>query len=83
METSTGHGLTVTFDSETSTFSFEWDPDLNPEYDFLKSYTDEDFSNMIKDRLTQLENEETGTEIPTGGSSCGTPESVLHSEPQL
>jgi hypothetical protein len=43
METSTGHGLTVTFDSETSTFSFEWDPDLNPEYDFLKSYTDEDF----------------------------------------
>ena len=80
METSTGHGLTVTIDSETSIISFEWDPNLNPEYNFFESYTNEDFSNMIRDRLTQLENEETGTEIPTGGSSCGTPESVLHPE---
>lgn len=51
METSTDAGLTVTFDDETGIFSFEWDEETHPEYNFIKDFTDEDFATMMRDYL--------------------------------
>lgn len=55
METSTDAGLTVTYDEETSTFSFEWDEETHPEYNFIKDFTDESFATMIREYLAKLD----------------------------
>lgn len=56
-ESSTLGGLTVSFDEETSTFTFDWDEKTHPEYNYLKELTDEMFSEMlinsISERLTK------------------------------
>lgn len=54
MEISTQDGLTVTFDDETGVFSFEWDEETHPEYNFIKDFTDESFATMIRDHIAKL-----------------------------
>lgn len=51
MEISSEAGLTVTFDDETGIFTFEWDEDTHPEYNFIKDFTDDDFATMMRDYL--------------------------------
>ena len=54
METSTDAGLTVTYDEETGIFSFEWDEETHPEYNFIKDFTDESFATMIREHIAKL-----------------------------
>jgi hypothetical protein len=68
METSTDHGLTVSYDEEAGIISFDWDPVTHPEYNYLEELTEDDFSKMLQDYLTnytkQKEKEQsTATEI--------------------
>jgi len=51
MDISSDAGLTVTFDEETSTFSFEWDEETHPEYNFIKDFTDESFATMMREYI--------------------------------
>lgn len=55
METSSEDGLTVTFDDETGIFTFDWDDETHPEYNFIKDFTDEDFATMMRDYLETRE----------------------------
>lgn len=54
METSSDAGLTVTFDDETGIFSFEWDDETHPEYNFIKDFTDESFATMMREYIDSL-----------------------------
>ena len=54
MEISTDAGLTVTFDDETGIFSFEWDEETHPEYNFIKDFTDESFATMMRKYIDSL-----------------------------
>lgn len=51
MEISTEDGLTVTFDDETNIFTFEWDEETHPEYNFIKDFTNEDFATMMREYI--------------------------------
>ena len=51
MEISTDAGLTVSFDDETGIFTFEWDEETHPEYNFIKDFTDQDFATMMREYL--------------------------------
>lgn len=51
MEISSNAGLTVTFDDETGIFTFDWDENTHPEYNFIKDFTDQDFATMMRDYL--------------------------------
>jgi len=55
MEISSDAGLTVTYDEETSTFSFEWDEETHPEYNFIKDFTDESFATMMREYIARLD----------------------------
>ena len=61
MESSTEHGLTVSYNEETLTFTFEWDETTHPEYDFLYELTEEKFSEMVQNYCQTLTNAETST----------------------
>lgn len=73
MEISTQDGLTVTFDDETGVFSFEWDEETHPEYNFIKDFTDESFATMMRNYMESLdlppnvtEATDDSTEVPAG-----------------
>ena len=73
METSSGAGLTVTFDDETGIISFEWDEETHPEYNFIKDFTDESFATMMRNYMESLdlppnvtEASDDSTEVPAG-----------------
>ena len=55
MDISSEDGLTVSFDDETGIFSFEWDEETHPEYNFIKDFTNEDFANMMREYLETRE----------------------------
>lgn len=55
-DTSTGEGLTVTYDDESLTFTFDWDPETHPEYNFLENMTSNELIKMITDYLELTEN---------------------------
>jgi len=61
METCSEDGLTVTFNDETNIFTFEWDEETHPEYNFLKDLTGDDFATMMREYLATLD-------TPTNGS---------------
>lgn len=65
LETSSQDGLTVTFDEETSIFTFDWNEETHPEYNFLKDLTSDDFSQMMQEYLDSLE--------PTNNESSSCP----------
>ena len=54
MESSTEAGLTVIYDEETNIFTFEWDENLHPEYNYIKELTSEKFSEILKQHLDYL-----------------------------
>ena len=55
MEISSEDGLTVSFEDETGIFTFEWDEETHPEYNFIKDFTDEDFATMMREYLATKE----------------------------
>ena len=58
METAvTENGLTITHDEETSSLSFEWDPETHPEYNQLENMTDEEFQKTLLEFIGKKETE--------------------------
>lgn len=57
MESSTRDGLTVIYDEENAEFTFDWDENTHPEYNFLKGLTEEKLADMLMDHLKKLEAE--------------------------
>lgn len=55
-DTRTGEGLTVTYDDESLTFTFDWNPETHPEYNFLENMTSNELIKMITDYLELTEN---------------------------
>ena len=83
-ESSSGEGLTVSYDDETFTITFDWDPDANPEYNFLTGWTSQDLTQLLTEYLKQVEedsNDESQAGIQAGGSGGGEAEVDDHSEP--
>lgn len=58
MESSTNDGLTVSYDEESGTITFDWDNETHPEYNFLNLLTPEELSKMLMDRIKELEAED-------------------------
>jgi len=58
METTCDAGLTVTYDEETGIFSFEWDEETHPEYNFIKDFTDESFATMMREYIARIDLED-------------------------
>lgn len=85
MEASEKEGLIVSFDDESSTFSFEWDENTHPEYNYLKDLTSEKFSQILKDYLshyTEHPDDQTNSVLSSWGSSGGTSKVDDHPEPK-
>lgn len=66
LETSSEDGLTVSYDDETGIFTFDWNEETHPEYNFIKDFTEEDFAIMMRE---YLETKQTSDE-PSSPSSC-------------
>lgn len=60
METSTSAGLTVSYEEETSTISFEWDEETHPEYNFLKDLTPELFTAILLQHCNKFDSSTNG-----------------------
>lgn len=58
MESSSEDGLTVSYDEESGTITFDWDNETHPEYNFLNLLTPEELSKMLMDRIKELEAED-------------------------
>ena len=69
IEISEKDGLRVSINDETGDISFEWDPDTNPEYNYLQELTSESFSDLLRNFLDNLKNETNATEVSSGGQS--------------
>lgn len=46
-----GCGLFVSYDEETSTITFEWDPGTHPHYNQLENLSQEEMSRLLLDGL--------------------------------
>lgn len=57
-ESRSDEGLVVTYDEESLTFSFDWNPETHPEYNFLEKMTSSELIKMITHYL-ELTDEET------------------------
>lgn len=58
MESSSDDGLTIIYDEDTSSLTFEWDNETHPEYNFLALLTPEELSKTLMDYLHRLEAED-------------------------
>ena len=58
MEPSGDEGLTIIYDEDTSSLTFEWDNETHPEYNFLNLLTPEELSKTLMDYLHRLEAED-------------------------
>ena len=73
-ESSSGDGLTVTYDDETFTVTFEWDEEANPEYNFLSGWTSQDLMQLCTEYLKQVEQDtdaQTQADVQDRGPSGG------------
>lgn len=82
MESNEQDGLFVQFDEESSTFTFEWDDETHPEYNFLRLLSPEELMNALSERLEELIQHESDPDVQRGGSGGGTPEIYDHPQPQ-
>jgi len=82
MESSEQDGLQVNFDEESGTFTFEWNEETHPQYNYLTLMTEEEFSKALLDQLQQLIDDENGSAVQDRGSGSGTPEVYDHPQPQ-
>jgi hypothetical protein len=55
MDTTSMSGLTITYDDETGTFSFDWNEETHPEYNFIADLTADSFSKMLQQYLNELD----------------------------
>lgn len=58
MESSSEDGLTVSYDEESGTITFDWDNETHPEYNFLNLLAPEELSKMLMDRIKELVTED-------------------------
>jgi hypothetical protein len=58
MESSSDDGLTIIYDEDTSSLTFEWDNETHPEYNFLNLLTPEELNKVLMDYLHRLEAED-------------------------
>jgi len=75
LEISEKDGLRVEFEEESSTFSFVWDSNTHPEWNFLKDMTNDDFAQMMQNYIDYCDDNQEKTGLQSGGSCCGTSES--------
>lgn len=75
IEISERDGLRVELDEESSTFSFVWDDETHPEWNFLKDMTNEDFAQMMQNYIDHCDANQEKADLQSGRSCCGTPES--------
>ena len=66
MESSSEDGLTVSYDEESGTITFDWDNETHPEYSFLNLLTPEESSKMLMDRIKELVTEDEEPTIQAG-----------------
>jgi hypothetical protein len=57
-ESRSDEGLVVTYDEESLTFSFDWNPETHPEYNFLEEMTSSELLKMLTHYL-ELTDEKT------------------------
>ena len=82
MESHEKDGLQVSFDEESGTFTFEWDEEIHPEYNYLTLMTPEEFSNSLFNQLQKLIDDENNSKVQGRGSGCRTPEISNHPQPE-
>jgi hypothetical protein len=58
MESSSDDGLTIIYDEDASSLTFEWDNETHPEYNFLNLLTPEELNKVLMDYLHRLEAED-------------------------
>ena len=58
MESSSDDGLTIIYDEDASSLTFEWDNKTHPEYNFLNLLTPEELNKVLMDYLHRLEAED-------------------------
>jgi hypothetical protein len=75
IEISEQDGLRVELDEESSTFSFVWDDETHPEWNFLKNMTNADFAQMMQNYIDYCDANQEKADLQSGGSCCGTSES--------
>ena len=80
MEKSEGSGLSVEYDEESGSFHLEWDPETNPQWNFLADFTSDDFSEMLRKQAETILKEHEDTKVHTGRSSSGEAEGDRNSE---
>ena len=83
-ETSSSEGLTVTYDEETFTFTFDWNEETHPEYNFLSGWTSQDLIQLLTEYLKQVEDESHAraqADVQAGGPGGGETESLGDSQP--
>jgi hypothetical protein len=80
MEFSENDGLLVSFDEESNTFTFEWDDETHPEYNFLRLLTPEELMNRLSAQFQKLIDDESQPNVQDRGSSGGEAEIDDHSE---
>jgi hypothetical protein len=84
-DTSSKEGLTVIYDDESLTFTFDWDPETHPEYNFLSGMTSSELVKMLTDYLELLTDEEKDSAqaaLQVRGQGGGEAESIDDPEPQ-
>lgn len=75
MEPCSCSDLSITFNEETNTVTFEWDSNTHPEYDFVRDLTSEGLAEICNHYLKKLNNEKAEKADQTRGSCSRTPES--------
>jgi hypothetical protein len=83
-ESSSGEGLTVTYDEDTFTFTFDWNEETHPEYNFLSGWTSQDLTKLVTEYLKQVEAEDHDREqadVQPWGPGGGETESLGDSQP--
>lgn len=70
-ESKTDGGLVVTYDEETLTLYFDWNPETHPEYNFLEEMTSSDLIKMVTHYLEAIDEktEQQHSEILSGRQS--------------
>ena len=82
MEFDENDGLLVSFDEESNTFTFEWDEEAHPEYNFLRLLTPEELMNRLSAQFQKLIDDESQPNVQDRGSSGGEAEVYDHPQPQ-
>lgn len=53
MDTTTRNGLTIGFEEEDLTITFDWDPETHPEYNWLETLTNERLCELLFNAINE------------------------------